>query len=198
MIIVCTGNSGSGKTAYSLLKAIENLKRGRLVASNSSYFWDRGGISGSIYLDDQKLLDFWKHVSPGSFIIVDEVSSSLLSKIDRKLFFDRWFTDHLRSGTDLLLISQNLPLVSKFFHHYNGDPVHHKCVNVDNVLSITPHKIFGVRFSILQEFSVDNSYLNHPHFDRQPGFKFDLQRVQCFSPYRTVLKVDDFFKEASK
>lgn len=76
----------------------------------------------------------------------------------------------------------------------------HKSVNVDKFLSITQYRLFSLRFYTVKGAAVDNSYLNQPSFDRQPGFQFsNWQFCDFYLLRRTVEQISRFFaKEASK
>lgn len=205
MITVCTGFPGAGKSLYVLLKITQELKRGREVflRRDDSFPESVSNLIGDHQLlhrlDDQQAKEFWRHVNPGSFVVIDDCYP-FLSLLDRGAFLRCWFSEHLLPGTDLFFIDQSGFPLAKFFHHFPGDPLLHKSVNVDKFLSITRHRLFSLRFYTVKGAAVDNSYLNQLHFDRQPGFQLsNWQFCNFYLLRRTVEQISRFFaKEASK
>ena len=205
MIPVCMGYPGAGKSIHLLLKITEELKRGREVflSLDDSYSEPSSNLVGYHqalhHLDRQQSHEFWQHIQPGSFVVIDDVHS-LLPRMRRDAFFKCWYSDHLRAGTDLVFACQNVLPLATFFHHYPGDPLLHKSVNVDNLLYINSYRLFSLKYYTVKGAVVDNSYLNQPHFDRQPGFRLSRFYFQDFYlTNSTVQKISKFFgKEVSK
>ncbi len=124
MIIIHEGVPGSGKSYDGVRKIIDALKRGRVVYTNIDgmqndscleYLASRLGISRDalalqlIFLPNSVIPEFWNHVEPGGFIVIDEAqlyfnSRDFIKTANRE--FGDWSSTHRHHGFDLLLITQ--------------------------------------------------------------------------------------------
>ncbi|WP_417914939.1 zonular occludens toxin domain-containing protein [Candidatus Electronema sp. JM] len=202
MITIFTGRAGTGKTlhAYSLL--ISKHQKGRETFTNirdtsNDVFSFVPGESSPEANSLPNLSEFYRHIKPGSFVVIDEFDH-LVSEIDRDAFFDIWFHQHLFSGTELILIGQSQTRIASFFHHSAVDSAIHKSVN----------PIFLFRFSLfsfpfigkvyrIRKYAVDTVYLEFGLESQSRNFRLDSLDVSIYSIYRTIKQISSFLQNKS-
>lgn len=209
MITVCTGSPYSCKIIHSMLKIVEHLERGREVYTNVDGTLYHGGSFVNILgthpnlhvLDDQQVKEFLLHVQPGSLAVINGFSSVCLD-IHRGKFFDCWSRNHLRAGTDLIIISENEGLLSRFFFHFPDDPGFHKLFVPDVLCRFSNRfSFFGMSLPLysFRLYHVDNSYLNSASYNRPFRFDLRLLRHDFYALNKTLKRIRTFFgKEACK
>lgn len=124
MIIIHEGVPGSGKSYDAVRKIIDALKLGRVVYTNidgmnsetcleyvaSKIGSTRDALSKQlIFLPNSLIPEFWHHIEPGGFVVIDEAqlyfNSRDFVKTSNREFGD-WASTHRHHGYDLLLITQ--------------------------------------------------------------------------------------------
>lgn len=129
MIICFEGTPGSGKSYEAVKKIIDNLKLGRIVYTNIDgldnplcrehikSFADINDYQLStqlIYLENWQALEFHKHISDKSLVVLDEVHKLYSNRnwqTDINKEFANWSSTHRKTGNDVILITQNLDKV---------------------------------------------------------------------------------------
>lgn len=129
MIICFEGTPGSGKSYEAVKKIIDNLMLGRTVYTNIDGLDDPlcreniksfSGLSDYeletrlIHLPNWQALEFYKHVSDKSLVVLDEVHKLYNNRNwqkDINTHFADWSSTHRKSGNDVILVTQNLEKV---------------------------------------------------------------------------------------
>ena len=129
MIICFEGTPGSGKSYEAVKKIIDNLMLGRTVYTNIDGLDDPlcrehiksfSGLSDYeletrlIHLPNWQALEFYKHVSDKSLVVLDEVHKLYNNRNwqkDINVCFADWSSTHRKSGNDVILVTQNLEKV---------------------------------------------------------------------------------------
>lgn len=129
MIICFEGTPGSGKSYEAVKKIIDNLMLGRTVYTNIDGLDDPvcrehiksfSGLSDYelstrlIHLPNWQALEFYKHVSDKSLVVLDEVHKLYNNRNwqkDVNTHFADWSSTHRKSGNDVILVTQNLEKV---------------------------------------------------------------------------------------
>ncbi len=126
MIIGYAGTPGSGKTYEAVRNIIENLKKGRPVYTNIDGIFDPAcremqkmlaGIGDYALarllkpIDHDQIMDFWNHVEPGAYIVLDEIHKHFSNRewqSKSNKAFGMWASTHRHYGYDVLLITQSM------------------------------------------------------------------------------------------
>lgn len=126
MIIVYEGTPGSGKTYDACNRIKDNLRLGRVVYTNvegmnlpecKRALQDLSGLNDFDFaknfhiLSDDQVREFWKHITPGSMVVLDEIHK-IFNARDWQSENNRacadWASTHRHYGIDLYLITQRI------------------------------------------------------------------------------------------
>ena len=202
MITIYIGPAGTGKTLHAFSLLLSNQQKGRETFTNirdssNDVFSFFPGESSSEANSLPNFSEFYRHVKPGSFVVIDEFDS-LISEIDREAFFSYWFSRHLFFGTDLILIGQNQTRIASFFHHAVADSAIHKSVNPIFLFQFSLFSIpFLGKYYRTRKYSVDTVYLKFGLESRSRNFILDFRSDSRYSLSGTINKIGSFLQKKS-
>ena len=129
MISAYTGRVGSGKSYAAVMKIIEMLKNGRVVATNIELKFPEVAAlvlrrfelvldpRQFIYLEESKVKEFYKHIPPGASFVCDEAhiyfNSRDWASCGRELLL--FLSQSRKVGVDCIFISQHENNIDKQF-----------------------------------------------------------------------------------
>lgn len=188
MIRLFVGPPGSCKTVHARYQIVQALQMSRSVYTNiEGLSWFGNGLFPKLhFLEPVQAQKFWRHVEPGSLIVIDEFGLEQMS--GRHEFFECWFEEHYFGGTELILIGQAFDSLARFFHHQLDDCAVHKIVNPEHIYEFFCFDLFRQRFYGFRAGIVDNSYL----FYVKSAMDVSWKCRRLFSLPRTLWRIESF------
>lgn len=212
MILGFVGTPGSGKTYEAVKRILENIMKGRAVYTNIEGIFDPAcqemiktltgigdyGLARLLkQITEEEIRDFWNHVEPKAFIILDEIHKYFNNREwhdKQNKLFGFWASTHRHYGYDVLLITQSMDRVDSairpllewtyvfkkinYFgslinnsytcYAYTGDDIHAKPVQQDN--RSYDHKVFLCYKSYVSNDVKELGIMSHANVLKHPIF----------------------------
>ncbi len=200
MIRIFIGCPGTCKTVHALGRIVQALEQGRSVYTNiEGLSWFGNDLTSLLgifpnlhFLHQDQAEQFFRHVEPGSLVVIDEFFHLGIFCQRRSEFFEYWFEDHYFAGTELILIGQQERLFAQFFHHQPNDASSHKAVNPNRLYRFFRVDLFRHRFHGFYVGTVDNSYLFRQS-RLEPAIDCRWENRRLLSLPRTLNRIKSFF-----